>query len=216
MNLCRSSWMVAMLTLLLATRATANEPAPTRSSDVLEALVQPLDAMTWNRLDIRDGKLSLIASAADPDASSRALSQLPLLSHAQRTEFTAAEADSRGPRDFTLTADIVGWPDPSAHRVHATPTELAALDANAKAIAVQSGCALVSELQIPAEASMYRWRCPTDLRGVSRLVSALEGASGGVCVRDFSVYARSAQADSKPSMELKLTVAPCQVAPPAQ
>lgn len=174
---------------------------PLKTSDVLRELVHPLEDMSGYQLSIDEDSLAIRGISADPGAYLRAVSDSPVFRNPQWTGPAPQQGQVGEPQSFGITAEIARRPGGELD-TRSGDANAAAVLAAAKRIFGEGKCALVSELETPEGAAMFRWRCPTDLQGVSDLVSGLEAER--IHVEEFAVFQNTILAD-QPSMDMRFT-----------
>lgn len=188
-----------------ATYAHGNENPEVKTSEVLNVLVEPLKGFSGYYISVDDGALGMRGVAKDPAAYLRAVQGVPMFAGARLTGPEVATGAANEERMFALTARFNGnRATAGADTAHPGAASAAEISAATDGIFKSARCVHVSELAAPPGRIMFRWRCPTDLRGVAGLVAELESALGGVEVFDFAVFESGILPETS-SMDIKFS-----------
>ncbi len=188
-----------------ATHARGNENPEIRISEALNALVEPLKEFSGYYISVDDGALGVRGMARDPAAYLLAVQSVPIFADARLTGPEPATGPTKEERVFALTARINGSrATAGADTAHHGAASAAEISAATGGIFKSARCVHVSEHAVPPGRIMFRWRCPTDLRGVAGLVAELESALGGVDVFDFAVFESGILRESS-SMDIRFS-----------
>lgn len=209
MRVALSSLAVFTVLSCLATHARGSENPEIRTSEVLKVLVQPLKDFSGYYISVDQGTLGVRGMATDPGAYLRAIQSVPMFDDAQLTGAVAATGPTDEEQSFALKAKIRGYPAATGSESARTDAASGAdVSAAAGGIFQKGKCQRVSELAAPQGHIMFRWRCPTDLRGVSGLMAELESAAGGVEVFDFAVFEGGIFKEEQSSMDIRFSARP--------
>lgn len=144
--------------------------------------------------------------ATDPAAYLRAIKDIPMFEGAQLTGAAATTGPTDGEQSFALTAMINGHRTAAGSDTARTEAAgVAGISSATGGIFQKGNCLRVSELAMPPGHLMFRFRCPTDLRGVSGLVAELESAAGGIEVFDFAVHEGGIFRGKQSSMDIRFS-----------